>query len=65
MIPTTILGVLSLLSWTLAFSQDPDWVPTPEYFSITTYDRFPGAEAIYLLDHGYLTANKGDGMVMK
>lgn len=39
------------------FSQNSDWVPTPEYFSVT-YDQFPDAEAVKILDKGGISATR-------
>lgn len=47
----------------LSFSQNDNWVPSPEYFSIS-YDQFDDPEAVCILDKGVLYAGD-DGMILK
>lgn len=40
-----------------SFAQSLDWAPTPEYFSVT-YDQFPDAEAVMILNKGLVSASR-------
>lgn len=48
---------------TTSSAQTIDWQPTLEDF-VESYDSFPGAEAVMILDHGKLRVG-GNGMVLK
>lgn len=53
---TSLLFLLVGLS-SDGISQNSDWAPTAEYFSVT-YDQFPDAEAVRVLDKGFLSASR-------